>query len=518
MPSRNSNSRRDLPMPASPLIPTIWPWPRIADSRRDCSRSISRWRPTKAAARSRTPRPTARRPTSASARPCPDASGSSWSSKPRSRNGAAVSLITTPSGSARAISASRIVSAACLPSTSSSAAAAPCPTRNWLVWTATRIAGPAPVSCLARSTAFTIAIAACAARLRRGRRRRGLPLAESVLLDPRAQGVARDPEERGRSRDVPARLLKDVDDSIAYGVVERARRRGDGRRRRCEVRQTEGAGADLGLGREQRDSLHQVAELAYVARPRVGQERRARVGGERLGRHAVVGARPAQKVLGERQDVARPLAQRRQREGEHGQAMVEILAEASALDRRSEILVGRRQDPHVDVLVARRAQPAHRALLEHLEQLRLERLGEEAHLVEEDRPAVRGLEQAGLGPSGVGEGAALEAEHLRLEQGFRNRRAVDVDEGTVGAGPGLVDHPGQEALPRPGLALDQYGRKPTQLALPLQEPHDPLPDRLDTRAVPDEVGQVFHLTHLTVGQASVQLLTTADLSTGYRTT
>src|SRR5216117_300123 len=165
MPSRNSNIRRDLPMPASPLIPTIWPWPRIADSRRDCSRSISRWRPTKAAARSRTPRPTARRPTSASARPCPDASGSSWSSKPRSRNGAAVSLITTPSGSARAISASRIVSAACLPSTSSSAAAAPCPTRNWLVWTATRIAGAAPVSCLARSTAFTIAIAACAARL-----------------------------------------------------------------------------------------------------------------------------------------------------------------------------------------------------------------------------------------------------------------------------------------------------------------------------------------------------------------
>jgi len=37
------------------------------------------------------------------------------------------------------------------------------------------------------------------------------------------------------------------------------------------------------------------------------------------------------------------------------------------------------------------AEPAHHVLLDHLEELGLERFGEEPHLVEEDRAAVGGL-------------------------------------------------------------------------------------------------------------------------------
>ena len=38
------------------------------------------------------------------------------------------------------------------------------------------------------------------------------------------------------------------------------------------------------------------------------------------------------------------------------------------------------------------------------------------------------LEQAGLRMARIGERALLEAEELRLEESFRNRRAVDGDE------------------------------------------------------------------------------------------
>ena len=57
----------------------------------------------------------------------------------------------------------------------------------------------------------------------------------------------------------------------------------------------------------------------------------------------------------------------------------------------------------------------------------------QADLVEEDRSAMRDLQEAGLGLTGVGERAALEPEELGLEQGVRNGRAVDVDERRVGA-------------------------------------------------------------------------------------
>jgi hypothetical protein len=72
--------------------------------------------------------------------------------------------------------------------------------------------------------------------------------------------------------------------------------------------------------------------------------------------------------------------------------------------------VGGADDPRVHGLRARGPEPAHDLLLQHLEQLGLERLRQEADLIEKDRPAVGGLEEARLRPAGVGEGAALEAE------------------------------------------------------------------------------------------------------------
>src|SRR5207302_5949390 len=94
------------------------------------------------------------------------------------------------------------------------------------------------------------------------------------------------------------------------------------------------------------------------------------------------------------------------------------------------VLVGGRENPHVHGFVNGGPEPPHGALLQHLEELRLQRLGEEPDLVEEDRPAVRRLEEPRLGAPRVGERSACEPEHLGFEQRLGNRRAVHIDERT----------------------------------------------------------------------------------------
>ena len=197
-------------------------------------------------------------------------------------------------------------------------------------------------------------------------------------------------------------------------------------------------------------------------------------------------------MLGQRDDVVTTLTQGRQHHGQHGEPVVEVLAEAPLAHRGPQILVRRGEDPHVDRLVARRAEPPHAALFEHLEQLRLERLGQEPDLVEEDRAPVGRLEQARLGAAGVGERPALEAEHLGLQQRVGDRRAVDVHEGAVRARAGAMDHPREQPLAAAGLALDEDRRQPPDLLLALEQPGDLVADGPHARTVPQEVGQRLH--------------------------
>jgi hypothetical protein len=73
------------------------------------------------------------------------------------------------------------------------------------------------------------------------------------------------------------------------------------------------------------------------------------------------------------------------------------------------------------------------AVLEHAEELHLELRAHLADLVEEDGAAVGELEAADPARDRAGEGAALVAEHLALEQLLRNRAAVHRHEPLVGA-------------------------------------------------------------------------------------
>ncbi len=196
-------------------------------------------------------------------------------------------------------------------------------------------------------------------------------------------------------------------------------------------------------------------------------------------------------MLGEPRQVLAAPAERRQRQREHREPVVEVLAEPALAHRAAQVLVRRGEDPRVHGLVARAPEPAHGPLLEHLEQLGLEGLRQEPDLVEEDRAAVRGLEEAGLGAPGVGKGAALEAEHLRLEEGLGDRGAVDVHEGSVRARARPVEHPREEPLARAGLPLDQDRWEPADVLVG-EQAADLVANRLDLGALTQQVGQNPH--------------------------
>ena len=76
------------------------------------------------------------------------------------------------------------------------------------------------------------------------------------------------------------------------------------------------------------------------------------------------------------------------------QAVVQIFLEPAVGDHLPQVAVGRRDDAHVDLLRALRAERLELALLEHAQQLGLERRAHRADLVEEDRAAVGEREPA----------------------------------------------------------------------------------------------------------------------------
>jgi hypothetical protein len=107
-------------------------------------------------------------------------------------------------------------------------------------------------------------------------------------------------------------------------------------------------------------------------------------------------ARPRERVLGQEIDVVPQVPQRREGQGDHGQPMVQILAEALGAHRRPKVLVRRADDPDVEGFAAGRSQSPDTAVLQDLQQLRLKGQGQQPHLVEEQGAAVGDLEQPGL--------------------------------------------------------------------------------------------------------------------------
>ena len=214
--------------------------------------------------------------------------------------------------------------------------------------------------------------------------------------------------------------------------------------------------ADASALRQHHAALDDVAQLAHVAGPRVGLERLPRLVRQSLDLGAVAAVAVIDEARHQQRDVLEPIAQRRQMQAQHIEAVVEVLAELALLDRVLGILVGGGEVAHVDLDLAVPADPAHLAVLEHAQQLGLERDRHLGDLVEEERPAVRHLEAALALPDGAGERALLVAEDLALHQLGRDRGAVDGVKRRRGSPRQRVDGVGGDFLAGAALAGDQH--------------------------------------------------------------
>src|SRR5215510_7825 len=171
--------------------------------------------------------------------------------------------------------------------------------------------------------------------------------------------------------------------------------------------------------------------------------------------------------------------------------MVEIRAELSRPDRLRDLAIRGADDPDVHLLVPGGAQAAHGTLFDDLEQFRLERLGEESDLVQEQRAAMSGLEQTRLRTPGVGERTTLISEQLGFQQRVRYRSTVHLDKDAIPARAETVQQPCNETLARSGLSLDEDGRQ-TLRRTRRDEFADVGPDGFDRPTPTHQLRQLVH--------------------------
>ncbi|OPZ05947.1 MAG: hypothetical protein BWZ08_02381 [candidate division BRC1 bacterium ADurb.BinA292] len=211
------------------------------------------------------------------------------------------------------------------------------------------------------------------------------------------------------------------------------------------------------------------------------------------------------EVVGEFEDVALALAQRRHVDGEDIEPVVEILPEFGGFDHLFEVAVGRGDDADIDRDRAAAADALDFALLEDAEEFDLRGGGEVADLVEEDRAAVGQFEATLAHRDGAGEGPLLVAEEFAFEDRLGEGGAVDLDEGLVGAEAVVVDRVGDQFLAGAALAADQDG------GVALADLGDEVVDVLHDVGVADDVGRAeaileFLLEALVFGEEAFAFL------------
>ena len=205
---------------------------------------------------------------------------------------------------------------------------------------------------------------------------------------------------------VAERVAERLEDQVALDLVHPSA----DQRRRCR---RSGSAALARLGRRgarpelDRLGVDRVAVASSTARwmvfsssrtlPRQPWRRRAadarRRESGRCGSAVHVGV-AAREMLRERRDVAGPLAQRRDAQGDDVEPEIQILAERAARDLGRQVAVGGGEDADVDLDRRAAAEPVDLALLQHAQQLGLQPHVHLADLVEQQRAAVGRLELA----------------------------------------------------------------------------------------------------------------------------
>ena len=123
-----------------------------------------------------------------------------------------------------------------------------------------------------------------------------------------------------------------------------------------------------------------------------------------------------QDGFGQRRHVVETLAQRRQVDGEDVQPIVQVLAELALGGHGLQVLIGGGDQPDVHLGFTGGAQPPDLAILQHAQQLGLERERHVADFVQQQRAAVGQFETSLAGHQRAGKRALFVAEQLAFNQ------------------------------------------------------------------------------------------------------
>src|SRR5690606_21129580 len=304
---------------------------------------------------------------------------------------------------------------------------------------------------------ITTLAAACDSSRRISREMSGLFAAEAKLLDAVEEGLVAESEcARGLA-------------AIAAGLLQRLRQQRAFHALPVEavLGQAEAAVIAVVFGgkvvfedvvvlAEQQQAFDGMAEFAHVAGPAALHQRAQHGLGQDHVAEPVQLRRFVDEVPDQQRDVLAALAQRRGVQGDHGQPVVEVLAEARPGDLLLQVAMGGGDDAHVHALFALAADARDDAFLQCAQQFRLQRQRQLADFVEEQRAAVGLGEIAVARGHRTGKGAAFGAEKLGFGQAFGNRPAVHRDEGPVGTARQPMQGARDQLLAGAGFALDQH--------------------------------------------------------------
>ncbi|MNC08372.1 hypothetical protein D3C75_559530 [compost metagenome] len=180
-----------------------------------------------------------------------------------------------------------------------------------------------------------------------------------------------------------------------------------------------------------------------------------------FGREVQVVAADARALAGEEGagdlvDVAAALAQGRQFQGDHMQAVIQVFTELAGLGQVLQVTVGRGDQTYIDLLRLYRTHPANLAFLQHAQQAGLGFQRQFADFVEEQGTAIGSFHQAGAPGAGAGERAFLVAEQLGLDQCLGDGRAVHRNHWCLGPTRQVVQGACDQLFTGARLALDQH--------------------------------------------------------------
>src|SRR5262249_22863277 len=179
--------------------------------------------------------------------------------------------------------------------------------------------------------------------------------------------------------------------------------------------------------------LERVAELADVSRPRVLVDGMSRSWRQLHPVTPVMERKRRHELVRQGWQVFPTLAQRREPERDHVQAIEEIFTKAAGADLALQIVARGRDDPRTHGDGISPADPLDAALLEKPEQRRLQLRRQLVDVVEQGCAALGSLQQPRRVPPRARERPADVAEQLALETMISEHRTGDGDEGTTAA-------------------------------------------------------------------------------------